>query len=451
MSEKSKNRKKKEPTPDLSERVRASVGRGLEALFEPYEGEVSEEIPDMEDFLSDTLEEETRAAGDVHEEHAAAGEEHGVPEEDLSANGRERAEEAAPSETLPSLDELYVPSEEEPPREEVELEAPLPSETPEAEAAVSPAPPAAAEESIDITPPRVYPAGILIESPMEVEVEPPGPYAEPVESPEPERVTPPLSREEILERISRERFEQLEREIAELYNMVSQVLVGGKGYDKEALVILHDARQLLWMAPERLVDAEYKVKYVRALIERHRQSDTWGRVHGRRILVYELAWLVLFLGAFILVQLGQGYINAWIAALVGPSQVNYGAILVPFGVSLMWGGIGGVVGALYSLWWHVAQKQDFDRRYTMWYLVQPIMGFILGGIVYLIISTGFLALQGSVPSVESAIGVQLFPALVAVLGGFRQQFVYELLERIIRVLTPSSEEQQGVHTGEAAG
>ncbi len=451
MSEQNKDRKKKETTPDLSERVRASVGRGLDALFEPYEEDVPEELLEMEDFLKDTLEEESRAAGDVHEEHATAGEEHGVPEEALSANGRERAEEGAPSETTVPLDELYVPSEEEPPREEVEVEAPLPSETPEAEAAVSPPPSEAAEESIDITPPRVYPAGILIESPVEVKVEPPGPHVEPVESPEPEHVTPTLSREEILQRISRERFEQLEREIDELYNLIPQVLAGSKGHDKEALVILHDARQLLWMAPERLVDAEYKVKYVRALIERHRQSETWGRIYGRRLLVYELAWLVLFLGTFILVQLGQGYINAWITALVGSTKVNYGAILVPFVISLMWGGIGGVVGALYSLWWHVAQKQDFDRRYTMWYLVQPIMGFILGGIVYLIISTGFLAIQGTVPSVESAIGVQLFPALVAVLGGFRQQFVYELLERIIRVLTPASEDRQTTYTNEAAG
>ncbi len=435
--------------PDLSERVRSSVGRGLDALFEPSEDEKEARGPEapLSDILSSFLEEETRAAGDALEEVTESGEERPSAEEPPSTA-------VAPEGEPPTeLEDLYVPTEEEKPREEVGPEPPTEAEAMGEPIVEEEGPSSVPEEGpIDITPPRLYPSGILIETPVEVkELEPPGPHSEPVETPEPGEITPTLSREEILQRISRERFAQLEKEIDELYELVPKVLAGNKGYDREALVILHDARQLLWMAPERLVDAEYKVKFVRAHIERHRLSEEWGRVYGRRLLLYELAWLVLFLGAFIFVQLGQNYINAWISALIGPSSVNYAAILIPFLISLMWGGIGGVVGALYSLWWHVAQKQDFDRRYTMWYLVQPIMGFVLGGIVYLIITTGFLALQGTVPSAESAVGVQLFPALVAVLGGFRQQFVYELLERIIRVLTPRSGENTLTRSEEASG
>ena len=53
----------------------------------------------------------------------------------------------------------------------------------------------------------------------------------------------------------------------------------------------------------------------------------------------------------------------------------------PFWNAMMWGGIGGVVGALYSLHWHVAIRQDFKKYYSMSYIVQPIMGLILGELV----------------------------------------------------------------------
>lgn len=444
--------------PDLHERVRSSVGRGIEAFFETEENPDVETASDnVDELLASMLEEESRAAGDAWAEvgegkaRASAAEESVGEAKDAREPVHPAAWTGSEEEEAPSLDELYVPSEEEPPREETPADL-IPESTPTSRPEPSPEPPTAGEAGpVDVTPPRVYPAGILIEAPVEVEVEPPGPHPEPGEEPEPAHIPSSLTRTEIIQHISQERFQQLEKEIDELYDLVPTILAGNKGYDKEALVILHDARQLLWTAPERLVDAEYKVKYVRALIERHRLSEEWGRKYGRRLLLYELAWLVVFLGGFLFVQLGQNYLTQWIQAWFGVSKINYTGILIPFLISLMWGGIGGVVGALYSLWWHVAQLQDFDRRYTMWYLVQPIMGFILGGIVYLIISTGFLALQGTVPTAESAIGVQLFPALVAVLGGFRQQFVYELLERIIRVLTPHTGEESTSGLEEAAG
>ena len=461
----SKRRRSSQPgNADLRRRIRTSVGRGVEALFasdtttstttSSNVSTVPEASPgsDNNHTLEAMLEREASAAGDVREEVVAstgADTPEGPPPEAASAEATptehtEGAEPPAAEEEVADreLDKLYVPSEEEPPRErivgEAATETTLPPEA--AETTAVSAPPPVVEETptpVDVTPPRLRPTGILVETPMTVETTPPGPGAHVQPGiPEPERQPATLSREEILSRISKERFDQLEQEIDELYNTVPSVLVGSKSNVDEALTALRDARELLWTSPERLVDAEYKVKYVRVLLERSKLSESWGRTYGRRILVYQLAWLILFMGGFLYIELAQGNIAAWVAAVIGPAGATYASLLTPFLTSLMWGGIGGVVGALYSLWWHVSEVQDFDKRYTMWYLVQPIMGFVLGGIVYLIIGTGFLALQGTVPNAESAIGVQLFPALVAVLGGFRQKFVYELLERIIRVLTP---------------
>ena len=107
----------------------------------------------------------------------------------------------------------------------------------------------------------------------------------------------------------------------------------------------------------------------------------------------------------------------------------------------MWGGIGGIIGALYALWWHISDQQDFERQYLMWYLVQPIMGTVLGGIVFLLLTGGFLLLQVK-PSDANA-GARLIPYLVAVLAGFRQNFIYGQFDRLIALFAPGGNQSGG--------
>ncbi len=101
----------------------------------------------------------------------------------------------------------------------------------------------------------------------------------------------------------------------------------------------------------------------------------------------------------------------------------------------MWGGLGGVVGALYMLWWHIARLQDFDGQHNMWFLVQPIMGMVLGGIMFLIVAGGLLIVQVDLTNPQASTGARLLPYLLAVLGGFRQNFVYEQFDRLIAMFT----------------
>ena len=384
---------------------------------------------DIDPELAAMLEKEAIAAGDAFAE-AKALKEREKADVSTPAGPRAAEERVGPSPAR----ETAAPSEETPrtgmptePREEARTPEPAEHET--------------ATTTVRVAYPETQPGGILMEQPVEVEAHPPGPGGEATEGiPKPSTPTPTLSREEIVLRIADEHFKEIEEEINRLYDKIPKVLASNKRAADEALMALYDARAILWASPERLVEAEYRVNQVKTLIERHKLSEEWGRVYGRRLLLYEAGWLIVLLAGFVAVQIGQRPLMAWVNALVGPGgDTTYTGVLIPFLNSLIWGGIGGVVGALYSLWWHVSEMQDFDKRYNMWYLVQPIMGVVLGGIVYLIITTGFLVLQGSVPTVESARGMQMFPSLVAVLGGFRQKFVYELLERIIRVLTPTPE------------
>ncbi len=450
----SSKRKKVEET--LHERVAQSVGRGLDAYFTTESPEnVSPSPTDSEavsDELATFLEGEAQSAGDVFaevrleegNERQKSAERQAEPSPEETPSGAVRRETPAKTEET-TVEAPAEPSPEPSPTAAKEEDMEAIAETLLKEAALPPTsaePPGPPPSPVYTSPPDLRPAGVLMEHPMEVSVAPPGPgIGAPTGIPEPEaEVTPTLSPEEVRERIASERFREVDELIDRLYDEVPRVLANNKPLADEALQSLRTARAILWTAPEQLVDAEYRVNQVKALVTRYRQSEEWGRVYGTRLLIYEIAWLFVLLTGFVLLQLGQTRLLGWVNSQLGPgADTTFTAVIVPFLTALMWGGIGGVVGALYSLWWHVSHLQDFDKRYTMWYLVQPIMGFILGGLVFLIIGTGFLVLQGTVPSPENARGIQLFPPLVAALGGFRQKFVYELLERIIRVLTPTSD------------
>ena len=284
------------------------------------------------------------------------------------------------------------------------------AESPSASEAV-----ASAEEMVSVLPPRMRVGGILAETPLPPEEEAPA-------APPPAEA--PLTAEEakVLERIGRRRPRELANQISTLYDEVAEKISSKEDLTNQALKLLSEARDLLLEQPRQFDQAEYRIGQVQALLIRVENSRKWAATYGYRLLAYELVFFCIFAGAWLYTWLGIG------SATSAMNQV------FPLWSTLMWGGIGGVVGALYSLHWHAAEKQDFDRQYNMWYVVQPWMGVILGGIIYLIIRTGFLALQAAEPGAEAAEAVQWFPSLVACLAGFRQKFAYELLDQIIQAI-----------------
>ena len=125
--------------------------------------------------------------------------------------------------------------------------------------------------------------------------------------------------------------------------------------------------------------------------------------------------------------------------VTGPALLN----VYPIINTMIWGGIGGIVGALYTLWWHISREQDFDRNYLMWYMVQPLMGLVLGGIIFLIMAGGFLIINVNLTDDTASTGARLLPYLAAVLAGFRQNFIYEQFDRLIALFTPAEKRESG--------
>jgi hypothetical protein len=106
--------------------------------------------------------------------------------------------------------------------------------------------------------------------------------------------------------------------------------------------------------------------------------------------------------------------------------------------SALAGGIGGVIGILYSLYWRVAVKQNFDRQYLMYYLVQPIMGFMLGAVTHLIITAGFLTFNASGATSDITVILQM---VIGFIAGFRQRLVYEMIDRIVQKISPEESDK----------
>jgi hypothetical protein len=301
------------------------------------------------------------------------------------------------------------------------------------------------------TSPEVGPAGELIVSgqsavpaiivPGERDVLPPGPGVRPPLQP----VPPPQQLAEdqktiIINRLNEVRDtgwqRALHQQIDELYQQVTAEFSSPPGNADHMLTLLQEARQILLESPENYVAAEYRIAQVRSTMSRTRESRAQSAHLAPRVFVYEVVWLVLFLlGLVFAAPLAGVFTRA--GNITGATASD----LFPFWNTLMWGGIGGIIGALYALWWHVSDQQDFDRQYVMWYLVQPIMGVVLGGIVYLLLAAGFLVLQIS-PSDPNA-GARLLPYLLAVLAGFRQNFIYNQFDRLVSLFAPSGNQNSG--------
>lgn len=210
---------------------------------------------------------------------------------------------------------------------------------------------------------------------------------------------------------------QLHTRIDELYRRIASGAIPDPGTAEQALTWLKQAREAL-LSPDGYDEAEYYYSLAQTRYAIARRLWRWSYTYGLFVFLWGAAWLGLYLWAL---TEGRGY-----SARVVPS--GYEGIWEP----IMWGGLGGVCGIFYSLYWHVAIQRDFDRQYVMWYLVQPLLGSMIGMIIYMIITVGFLTIQGT-PTPANP----LFMYLLAFIAGFRQRFFLELIDRIVQTFTPN--------------
>jgi len=189
---------------------------------------------------------------------------------------------------------------------------------------------------------------------------------------------------------------------------------------------LRQAQDTVLENVQQYEEALYKVFVINQMLITKHNWKRWSYTWGIALFFYAIVWLVALLSGFFMVfntLPTVGGLTFWYAALAG--------------------GVGGCVTILYDLSWHVSVKNDFDRQYLMKYLVQPILGFVQGGVIYLIVGTGFLVINSiTAQSPDTYSGAIL--SIQVVLGfwaGFRQHVVYDLANSIGRRL-PTAESAQ---------
>ncbi|MEN4013409.1 MAG: hypothetical protein ROW48_15355 [Bellilinea sp.] len=189
---------------------------------------------------------------------------------------------------------------------------------------------------------------------------------------------------------------------------------------------IEQSRQLLFEHLDRYDEAERGIVEVEHRLEFIQRVKVASRTVGTRLFAYELIVFIILSTLFVYTNL-----EPQSSAIKNASPLA-SVDLVQFINTLMWGGFGGVVGALYALWKHIASEQDFDPQYYLWYLTNPLLGIALGAFVFLVFQAGFFSLTAGVEetvTIRSALVIYVF----AWVSGFKQNVVYEIVRRILDV------------------
>jgi hypothetical protein len=241
-----------------------------------------------------------------------------------------------------------------------------------------------------------------------------------------------LLSEKVARYIGKERREALDHEIERLYDVVSSELSDNNEDVSYALKALSEAQDIVLEDIRQYDEALYRVAMVKTMLARRRNLKRWSYTWGSFVFVYAIVWLALFITAIVL----TGNINSTVQRFAGQSEGLVAASTAWY--SALAGGIGGVIGILYSLYWRVAVKQNFDRQYLMYYLVQPIMGFMLGAVTHLIITAGFLTFNAAGATSDITVILQM---VIGFIAGFRQRLVYEMIDKIVQKIAPEESDK----------
>ncbi|MFZ5916822.1 MAG: hypothetical protein ACOYZ7_07820 [Chloroflexota bacterium] len=348
----------------------------------------------------------------------------------------------------PPIEHYYPPEELMLPKAELETVEPskaaVSPSTPAVEPTGPPVSPAAGQPPATVTTaPQIRLGGLLAGTDLSKVAPPPGPVID--YGPVRESDRPPaqeLSEEEeeiVIGRVSQKHRRELYAHITSLYQQVPTKLSASRQQSKmeEALLLLSEARDIVIEEPRQFDEAEHKVAQVEAIIANAQDVEKWSHYYGNRLIVYLVTWFTVLMAGIVIVN--TGLLTSWLEGMTSTLTLAEGIrplTIEPLLFSMMWGGVGGVVGGIYSLWRYIA---SFDKQYTIWYTLQPIGGLVVGGVIHVLTMTGFLSLSvqtggaGTTPGQASQIG-EWFPALLAVAFGFRQNNFWGLLDRIIELI-----------------
>lgn len=236
----------------------------------------------------------------------------------------------------------------------------------------------------------------------------------------------PALTEQIEHYTSRERREYLDQQVEALYERVIKDLSHFPADVSLALKKLKKAQGLVLDQPEQFNAALNELAEVKMIMVEKQIRRQWAYTWGVMVFFYAAIWLVILtVGMFVDInQLADGvlyiadeYTTIWYVSLAG--------------------GLGGVVATLYSLAEKISKNQ-FDRQDVMIYLVQPVIGVMLGMLMFFVANTGFLIFGNNMLGVESGnfSSPQLLLIVLGWIAGLRQLDIYQIVDQMVARVLP---------------
>jgi len=273
--------------------------------------------------------------------------------------------------------------------------------------------------------------GVLPPKPESMDLQESDEPVEPITLPDRE-----LTEEEkgqVLAWLGEQRIHELETAIGEAYVQVRVTIADNEVISTECFNKLLQARDIVVHRDlGKIAQAEFYVEWVRTRLQRAANSDAAAKKSQWWILIWGLLWFSVFLALLIL--LNEGWFRDMIAvAGLSNTLVSMDVLLS----TMIWGGIGGVVSVLYSLFKHVGQR-DFDPHYSLSYIGKPFLGVILGATVYMVFNL-LMRTLGILPVELSGMEDVSAPAvapgvmyLLAWFSGFKENRIFEILDRTMK-------------------
>lgn len=199
------------------------------------------------------------------------------------------------------------------------------------------------------------------------------------------------------------------------------------GIARELLDLIKAARNEILAGKDHYEEAERLLSEVEYRVGLTAKMAEWTRVDGVRLFTYEMIWGILSFSILFFWMIRGG------DAVFLANNAN----IVYFVGCMMWGGIGGVIGALISLVKHIAIDQDFDRQHTLWYIASPLVGYGVGAVIFVIISAGLISLTG-----PGEISSPFIMYVLAWLSGYQQNVFTDILKRILKLFEIGDKEEE---------
>jgi len=214
--------------------------------------------------------------------------------------------------------------------------------------------------------------------------------------------------------VTDDRMIQTWAEIDALENDIAITPKLSQGVAEEMFARLATARNRMMSGRRHIEEAEQEIAAVKYRFARVRRTQ--GFEEPRALFSYLLFMLVLA-GVGLFVTLGLQSFSA-------PGDFSVAMLLS----TAFTGGLGGVAGGMYALLTHVSNKKDYDPEYALWYYIYPIIGVLLGALIYIVVKLGLFQIGNSEP---------LTVYVLAPLVGFKQDLAFKWINNWLKQVMPS--------------